>query len=140
MKKLLMILSLALLTVSAQAGKPWDNGKLRISDNQRYLQFENGQPFFWLGETGWLLPERLDRAEAEWYLQRCAKAGYNVVQVQTIDGVPAYNIYGQMSNIDGWNFKTRKVSMAIGTTWTISSTRLPTRVSISVWYASGVDW
>ncbi len=105
MKKLMMILSLALLTVSAQAGKPWDNGKLCVSDNQRYLQFENGQPFFWLGETGWLLPERLDRAEAEWYLQSCAKAGYNVVQVQTIDGVPSYNIYGQMSNIDGWNFK-----------------------------------
>ena len=104
MKKLIMILSLALLTVSAQAGKPWDNGKLCVSDNQRYLQFENGQPFFWLGETGWLLPERLDRAEAEWYLQSCAKAGYNVVQVQTIDGVPAYNIYGQMSNPDGWNF------------------------------------
>ena len=58
MKKLIMILSLALLTVSAQAGKPWDNGKLKVSDNQRYLQFENGQPFFWLGETGWLLPER----------------------------------------------------------------------------------
>ena len=90
MKKLIMILSLALLTMSAQAGKPWDNGKLKVSDNQRYLQFENGQPFFWLGETGWLLPERLDRAEAEWYLQSCAKAGYNVVQVQTIDGVPAY--------------------------------------------------
>ena len=70
MKKLIMILSLALLTVSAQAGKPWDNGKLKVSDNQRYLQFENGQPFFWLGETGWLLPERLDRAEAEWYLHR----------------------------------------------------------------------
>ena len=49
MKKLIMILSLALLTVSAQAGKPWDNGKLKVSDNQRYLQFENGQPFFWLG-------------------------------------------------------------------------------------------
>ena len=105
MKKLLTILCLVVLTLSAQAGKPWDNGKLRVSDNQRYLQFENGQPFFWLGETGWLLPERLDRAEAEWYLQSCAKAGYNVVQVQTIDGVPAYNIYGQMSNIDGWNFK-----------------------------------
>ena len=103
MRKLLMIMGLALLTVSAQAGKPWDNGKLRVSDNQRYLQFENGQPFFWQGETGWLLPERLDRAEAEWYLQSCAKAGYNVVQVQTIDGVPAINIYGQMSNVDGWN-------------------------------------
>ena len=103
MRKFLMILGLALLTLSAQAGKPWDNGKLKVSDNQRYLQFENGQPFFWLGDTGWLLPERLDRAEAEWYLQSCAKAGFNVVQVQTIDGVPAINIYGQMSNVDGWN-------------------------------------
>ena len=106
MKRILMMLCLMLSILSAQAAnKPWDNGKLKVSDNQRYLQFENGQPFFWLGETGWLLPERLDRAEAEWYLQSCAKAGYNVVQVQTIDGVPAYNIYGQMSNIDGWNFK-----------------------------------
>ena len=112
MKKLIMILSLALLTVSAQAGKPWDNGKLKVSDNQRYLQFENGQPFFWLGETGWLLPERLDRAEAEWYLQSCAKAGYNVVQVQTIDGVP----------------------------WTILSIWLPSMASISVWCAFGADW
>ena len=100
-----MICSLVVLTLSAQAGKPWENGKLKVSDNQRYLQFENGQPFFWQGETGWLLPERLDRAEAEWYLQRCREAGYNVVQIQVIDGVPAYNIYGQMSNIDGWNFK-----------------------------------
>ena len=105
MKKLLMICSLVVLTLSARAGKPWENGKLKVSDNQRYLQFENGQPFFWQGETGWLLPERLDRAEAEWYLQCCREAGYNVVQIQVIDGVPAYNIYGQMSNIDGWNFK-----------------------------------
>ena len=105
MKKILFLLSLVCLTVSAHAGKmPWDNGKLKVSDNQRYLQFENGQPFFWQGETGWLLPERLDRAEAEWYLQRCREAGFNVVQIQVIDGVPAYNIYGQPSNIDGWNF------------------------------------
>ena len=122
MKKIVMILSLALLTMSAQAGnKPWDNGKLRVSDNQRYLQFENGQPFFWLGETGWLLPERLDRAEAEWYLQSVAKAGYNVVQVQTIDGVPAYNIYGQLSNVDGWNmeaFSTKSGKSGMSGTYT----------------------
>ena len=95
---------MAVLTMSAQAAQPWSNGRLKVSDNQRYLQFENGQPFFWQGETGWLLPERLDRAEAEYYLLRCAEAGYNVVQVQTMDGVPSYNIYGQMSLPDGWDF------------------------------------
>ena len=91
MKKLIRIFSLALLTMSAQAGKPWDNGKLKVSDNQRYLQFENGQPFFWQGETGWLLQLCLDMAESECDLQACANAAYNVVRVRTIDVVPASN-------------------------------------------------
>lgn len=98
MKKLLFLLLCLAATASVQAGKPWENGKLKVSDNQRFLMHENGQPFFWQGETGWLLPERLDRAEADYYLQRCREAGYNVVQVQVIDGVPAYNIYGQPSH------------------------------------------
>ena len=85
-------------TWAANNQKPWDNGRLKISDNQRFLEHENGTPFFWQGDTGWLLPERLDRAEAEWYLQRCREEGYNVVQIQVIDGVPAYNIYGQSSH------------------------------------------
>ena len=114
--KRLTILLLCLISLTAQAGqKPWDNGRLQVSQNQRLLQFENGQPFFWQGETGWLLPERLDRAEAEYYLQRCREAGYNVVQIQVIDGVPAYNIYGQPSNVDGWNmtpFSTGKAGAA----------------------------
>ena len=47
MKRILMMLCLMLSILSAQAAnKPWDNGKLKVSDNQRYLQFENGQPFF----------------------------------------------------------------------------------------------
>lgn len=142
MRRLLTICSLLILAVSVQAGRPWENGLLKVSDNQRYLQFENGQPFFWQGETGWLLPERLDRAEADWYLQRCREAGYNVVQIQVIDGVPAYNIYGQPSNIDGWNmdvFKKASLSgggwrglqlIPTGTIWTISSTSLSRTVSI----------
>ena len=81
----------------------WD---LRVSDNNRFLQYTDGRPFFWLGDTGWLLPERLDQGEADGYLNRCAQNGYNVVQVQTINGVPALNIYGQRSNnIDRpWDF------------------------------------
>ncbi len=100
---LLTLLSLAVY--AAKSDKPWTNGRLTVSANQRFLMHENGTPFFWQGETGWLLPERLDRAEAEWYLQRCREEGYNVVQVQVIDGVPAYNIYGQKSNVDGWNME-----------------------------------
>ena len=85
--------------------QPWKNGKLKVSENGRYLQHENGTPFFWMGETGWLLPEKLDRNEASYYLSHCRQAGYNVVQVQTVNGVPAINFYGQYSHPDGFNFK-----------------------------------
>lgn len=54
--------------------KPWSNGRLMVSDNHKFLQHENGTPFFWLGDTGWLLPEKLDRSEAQFYLQKCRAA------------------------------------------------------------------
>lgn len=84
--------------------QPWSHGKLEVSKNNRYLQHEDGTPFFWLGETGWLLPERLNRDEAAFYLRQCAGAGYNVVQIQTINGVPAMNVYGQSSHPFGYDF------------------------------------
>lgn len=84
--------------------KPWSHGKLRVSDNSTYLQMADGTPFFWQGDTGWLLPERLDRDEAAYYLKRCGEAGYNVVQVQVINGIPAFNAYGQMSMPRGFDF------------------------------------
>ena len=40
----------------------------------------DGTPFFWLGDTGWLLPEKLNRDEAAYYLEHCRQAGFNVVQ------------------------------------------------------------
>lgn len=107
MKKIFMTLALAcslfVAVHAATSEKPWANGKLKVSSNQRYLQFENGKPFFWLSDTGWLLPERLDRAEAQYYLQKCRVAGYNTVLVQVMDGVPSYNIYGQPSLPAGWD-------------------------------------
>jgi hypothetical protein len=84
--------------------KPWENGKLIVSENHHYLEQANGTPFFWLGDTGWLMPERLNRDEVEYYLSRAHKAGYNVVQIQVLNQVPSMNIYGQYSMIDGYNF------------------------------------
>ena len=107
MKKILLIIySLGILLLPIQANfnvdLPWSNGKLIVSDEGRYLRHENGVPFFWLGETGWLMPERLNRDEVRFYLQKCKQAGYNVVQVQTINAVPAMNVYGKYSMVDGF--------------------------------------
>lgn len=103
MKKLIFILTitlgLAVLKADAKPRKlmPWDHGRLEVSANSRYLQHTDGTQFFWLADTGWLLPERLNRDEAAYYLQQTASSGFNVVQVQTINDVPAYNCYGQSS-------------------------------------------
>lgn len=86
------------------AEKPWNHGDLQVSSNHLYLCHEDGKPFFWLGDTGWLMPERLDRDEVAYYLKRCADAGYNVVQIQVINGIPAFNAYGQMSMPYGFDF------------------------------------
>lgn len=109
MKKIILALAaFVLFMANASAApvieKPWEHGKLKVSANHRYLQHADGTPFFWLGETGWLLPENLNRSEAAFYLSKCAENGYNVVQIQTVNGVPAINIYGAMSHPNGFDF------------------------------------
>lgn len=94
----------SIIFVQAAPKRPWNHGKLTISENSRFICHTDSTPFFWLGDTGWLLPERLDRDEAAFYLKRAAGAGYNVVQVQVINGIPAFNAYGQMSMPDGFDF------------------------------------
>ena len=98
LKRVLLTVAVLLTAVSVNAQKPWDNGRLKVSENQRFLQFENGKPFFWQGETAWLMPERLNRDEVAFYLKTCREAGYNLAQIQVINGVPAYNIYGAPSH------------------------------------------
>ncbi|MCH5239024.1 MAG: glycoside hydrolase family 140 protein [Muribaculaceae bacterium] len=87
----------------ASGEKPWTHGPLRVSENQRFLCHADSTPFFWLGDTGWLLPERLDRDEAAYYLKRSAEDGFNVVQIQVINAVPAFNAYGALSHPHGWD-------------------------------------
>ena len=70
--KLLIATLLALFSMNAFTAKsvykPWSNGKLKVSANNLYIIHENGTPFFWMGNTAWLLPERLNREEAEYFL------------------------------------------------------------------------
>jgi hypothetical protein len=67
---------------------------LRISDNHRFLETSDGAPFFWLGDTGWLLFEKLDRADTLKYLDDPHRKGFNVIQVMVIPSVDAKNAYG----------------------------------------------
>lgn len=62
-----------------------------------WLETADGKPFFWLADTGWLLPERLGRDEAEAYMASLEEQEFNVCQVQVQNTLPAYNAYGQPS-------------------------------------------
>jgi hypothetical protein len=55
-------------------------GHLRVAINGRSLEYENGTPFFYLGDTAWQLFHRLNREEADRYLCDRAAKGFTVIQ------------------------------------------------------------
>ena len=68
---------------------------LRISDNHRCLVTEDGKPFFWLGDTAWSLFEKLNREDADFYLEHRARNGFTVIQAVLIfEGGIKPNAYG----------------------------------------------
>lgn len=70
---------------------------LKVSANGRYLMTADEKPFFWLGDTGWLLFGKLDREEAVKYLDDRKEKGFNVIQVMLLHEVPSVNVYGDSS-------------------------------------------
>ncbi|MEN8228166.1 MAG: glycoside hydrolase family 140 protein [Bacteroidota bacterium] len=80
-------------------------GRLVVSGNQRFLQFENGDPFFYLGDTGWELFHRLSFKETGTYLENRRKKGFTVIQavlLAGLDGLLTPTINGELhlKNLD----------------------------------------
>ncbi|MDX2191365.1 MAG: glycoside hydrolase family 140 protein [Bacteroidota bacterium] len=99
MKYLLIILSLLSFTIQAQ----FKSQRLKVSDNKRFLVYEDGTPFFYLGDTGWELFHRLDREQAERYLKKRSEQGFTVIQAVAIaeeNGLKDPNPYGEVPLID----------------------------------------
>lgn len=67
---------------------------LRVSPGKHFFQTEKGEPFFWLGDTGWLLLTRLTREQAAQYLQTRKDQGFNVIQVMLVHGLTDTDTYG----------------------------------------------
>src|SRR3989454_4468923 len=88
-------LATALLTaVCGNAATPDDaaarsvkNLKLRINPNGRYFVDQGGKPFFYLGDTCWLLFQRPNREEVDEYLRDRAAKGFTVIQAYVLRGL-----------------------------------------------------
>jgi len=81
----------------------FSHGKLRISDNQRFIVFDDGTPFFYLGDTAWELLHRLDKKDAEKYLENRREKGFTVIQtviLAELDGLNTPNMEGHRPLID----------------------------------------
>lgn len=55
-------------------------GPIHISPDGRYFLNENGEPFFWLGDTAWPLFSQYPVPDAEQYLANRAAKGFTVIQ------------------------------------------------------------
>jgi len=73
---------------------------LKISTNKRYFQTKDGRPFFWLGDTGWLLFKKCKKEDAIKYLDDRWQKGFNVIQVMLLHELDNTNAYGDSALIN----------------------------------------
>lgn len=73
------------------------HGNLKVSENKHFLVFEDGTPFFYLGDTGWELFHRLNKEDTEKYLENRREKGFTVIQAVVLaefDGLNTPNAEG----------------------------------------------
>jgi len=91
MKKIITILFIATaIGCRAQTALPL----IKIAAGKRFFQTSDGKPFFWLGDTGWLLFTKCNKDEVLHYLDTRRQQGFNVVQVMVLHSLAAVNVYG----------------------------------------------
>jgi len=96
---LLLLLAFILFTVDAIAAEPTQ--RLTVSTNHRFFQDQDGKPFFWLGDTAWLLTSRLNRPDTLIYLDDRAQKGFNVIQVSLVHSARIQNSSDAPALTDG---------------------------------------
>ena len=72
--------------------------KLTVHSGKRYFMWDDGTPFFYLGDTAWELFHKLTKEEIQRYLNIRKKQGFNVIQavaLSEMDGLTTPNAYGR---------------------------------------------
>ena len=99
-KTILYTFSLVLIFNTCSGQKKAIPMGLKVNQQGRYFETINGKPFFWLGDTGWLLFKKLSREEAVAYLDNRAAKGFNVIQVMALHGLDIVNFYGDSALVN----------------------------------------
>lgn len=97
----------------------WDREPLRISENGKYF-LEGKEPFFWLGDTAWLMLQKLNEEEIRTYLRNRKEKGYNVIQTVLVHTLPGVSESGcslapgikNVTEKSYWEFVDRALDIA----------------------------
>jgi hypothetical protein len=93
----------------------FSHGKLKVSENRRFLTYEDGTPFFYLGDTGWELFHRLTKDETIKYLENRRSKGFTVIQavaLAELDGLNTPNAEGNRPLMDNDPLKPNEAYFA----------------------------
>lgn len=93
--------------------------RLRVSENGRYL-LQGKEPFFWLGDTAWLMLQKLNEEEMRTYLRNRKEKGYNVIQTVLVHTLPGASESGcslapgikNVTEASYWDFADMAINMA----------------------------
>src|ERR1700746_234454 len=78
--------------------------RLQVSENGRFLVRDDGNPFYWFGDTAWELFHRANREDAEYYLNKRSEQCFTVIQAVVLaefGGISQPNAYGDLPLVDG---------------------------------------
>ncbi len=64
--------------------KLFKHGYLKVSDNNRYLTYNDGTPFLWIGETAWAAVMNATYEEWQEYINARKQQGFTVIQIFSI--------------------------------------------------------
>jgi hypothetical protein len=99
---IVLVLALSVMVLAREKPRSgpsvdFGHGDLKVSDDKRFVIHADGTPFFYLGDTAWELFHRLNRNEAERYLENRRQKGFTVIQaviLAELDGLNTPNANG----------------------------------------------
>lgn len=94
--KRLFTLFILLVVLASEAQMPL----LKIAEDHRSFITADGKPFFWLGDTGWLLLKKCNKEETIQYLNIRQQQGFNVIQVMLLHELTVTDANGDSALIN----------------------------------------
>lgn len=101
--KLFILIIIALIGVCPVCGQRNTHGRVVVHPGNHFLMYEDGTPFFWLGDTAWQMFHRHTPESARTYIADRAMKGFNVLQSVCLaehGGLSSPNAVGEWAFVD----------------------------------------